>query len=211
MTADIPPGVPRDYMLALPDGWCRIPLEPSRRQRAIRDLIRRQLTGLDQAPLLKARLRRDLADRAEAAWQAGGIELYLSFMAAGPLPLAASMLVTLIPPPPDGPIPPAALAAALAAPGRATTRRRLPAGPAVLVRHETSGGPTPDQPADQATGSAALDVHVQVPGSGAWLLLSFATPVPALAKPMLDLFDAIAGTLCWVSAAPDGREPGREP
>jgi hypothetical protein len=88
--------VPRDYRLTVPDGWFRIPLEPDEREQAIRELTARQLRGLDGAPLMKARLRRHLADRAEAAWQVGGIELYLSLVAAGRLPLAASLLVTLV-------------------------------------------------------------------------------------------------------------------
>jgi hypothetical protein len=39
---------------------------------------------------------------------------------------------------------------------------------------------------------------VRVPGSGAWLLLSFGTPVEELAGPMLDLFAAVVKTLRWV-------------
>lgn len=86
MKAEAPPvpGVPRDCQIVLPDGWYRIPLEPGPRERAIRELVTRQFTGLRNVPRLKAQLRQLLAERAEAAWRVGGIELYLSLMAAGP-------------------------------------------------------------------------------------------------------------------------------
>lgn len=43
-----------------------------------------------------------------------------------------------------------------------------------------------------------LDVHVPVPDSGAYLMLSFSTPLTALADAMVGLFDSIARTLRWV-------------
>jgi hypothetical protein len=48
-------------------------------------------------------------------------------------------------------------------------------------------------------GASATDVSFSfpVPGSGAWLLLSFSGPEGPLAPAMGDLFDAIAATLRW--------------
>ena len=40
--------------------------------------------------------------------------------------------------------------------------------------------------------------YFSVPGSGAWLLLSFSAPEGPLAAVMADLFDAIAATLRWI-------------
>ena len=101
----IPPGVPQNYAITVPDSWALIPLEPGIRERAIGTLMRRQFAGVNGAANVKAGLRRHLSDLAGAAWQTGGIDFYLSLMKAGPLPLAASLLITLIPPPPTGPIP----------------------------------------------------------------------------------------------------------
>jgi hypothetical protein len=103
--AGLPAGVPRDYAITVPDSWALIPLEPGRREKAIGALIRRQFAGTQGAAGVRAALRRHLTDLAEAAWQTGGIEFYLSLMMAGPLPVPASLLVTLIPPPPSGPLP----------------------------------------------------------------------------------------------------------
>jgi hypothetical protein len=97
--------VPRSYAVTVPDSWALIPLQPGPREKAISALARRQFAGIAGAAGVKAALRRHLTDLAEGAWQAGGIEFYLSLMHAGPLPVPASLLITLIPPPPSGPLP----------------------------------------------------------------------------------------------------------
>jgi hypothetical protein len=106
----LPPGVPRDYAITVPGSWALIPLQPGRREKAISALIRRQFASTPGAAGVKVALRRHLSDLSEAAWQTGGIEFYLSLMMAGPLPVPASLLVTLIPPPPSGPMPAEAMA-----------------------------------------------------------------------------------------------------
>ena len=67
--AGLPPGTPRDYALTVPDSWALIPLEPTRRAKAISTLIRRQLAGTPSVATARAALRRHLTDLAEAAWQ----------------------------------------------------------------------------------------------------------------------------------------------
>ena len=178
--AGLPAGVPRDYAITVPDSWALIPLEPGRREKAIGALIRRQFAGTQGAAGVRAALRRHLTDLAEAAWQTGGIEFYLSLMMAGPLPVPASLLVTLIPPPPSGPLPGEAVALEAKKRNRSVTFVRVPAGTAVRQ-------------------AAATDVsfYFSVPGSGAWLLLAFSGPGGPVATAMGGLFDAIAATLRW--------------
>ncbi|HEY6481285.1 MAG TPA: hypothetical protein VIZ00_14725, partial [Streptosporangiaceae bacterium] len=131
---------------------------------------------------VKAALRRHLADLAEAAWRTGGIEFYLSLMMAGPLPIPASLLVTLIPPPPSGPLPAEAMAADAEKRGRSVRPIQTPAGTALRAQASATD----------------LSFYVPVPGSGAWLLLAFSGPAGPLAPAMAELFDAIAATLRWV-------------
>jgi DNA gyrase inhibitor GyrI len=76
------------------------------------------------------------------------------------------------------------LAQALAADGGQVTLTELPAGLAVRVRRRTE--------------ATTQDIHVTVPESGAYLILSFSTPLDQLADAMVDLFDSIAGTLRWI-------------
>jgi hypothetical protein len=177
----LPPGTPRDYALTVPDSWALIPLEPTRRAKAISTLIRRQFAGTPSAATARAALRRHLTDLAEAAWQTGGIEFYLSLMSAGPLPVQASLLVSLIPPPPSGPLPIEAVVLEAKKRNRSVSLIQAPAGTGI-----------------RAQGSATdTSFYFSVPGSGAWLLLAFSGPDGPLASAMADLFDAIAGTLRW--------------
>ena len=178
----LPPGVPQDYAITVPDSWALIPLEPGRREKAIGSLIRRQFAGTPGAEGVRAALRRHLTDLAEAAWQTGGIEFYLSLMTAGPVPVPASLIVTLIPPPQSGPLPVEAMALEAKNRNRSVSFVHAPAGTGV----RTQGSATD------------ISFYFSVPGSGAWLLLAFSGPGGPLAAVMPDLFDAIAATLRWV-------------
>lgn len=177
----LPPGVPRDYAITIPDTWVLIPLQPGFREKAISALIRRQFAGTSGADKVRAALRRHLADLTEAAWQSGGVEFYLSLMTAGPLPIQASLLITLIPPPPSGPLPVEAVALDAEKRHRSVSFIQAPAGTGV----RTQGSATD------------VSFYFSVPGSGAWLLLAFSRPEGPLAAAMADLFDAIAATLRW--------------
>lgn len=173
--------MPRDYAITVPDTWVLIPLQPGFREKAIIALIRRQFAGTSSAGGVRAALRRHLTDLTEAAWQTGGIELYLSLMTAGLLPIQASLLVTLVPPPPTGPLPVEAVALDAKKRHRSVSFIQAPAGTGV----RTQGSATD------------ISFYFPVPGSGAWLLLAFSRPDGPLAAVMADLFDAIAATLRW--------------
>lgn len=181
------PARPRDYRLIVPDGWFRVDLTPGAREQAVAALIRRQFRGVDNAPQVKAEARQNLLAVAEDAFRNGGIELYVSLQTAAGFPLSAALVITLTPPPADdrATVSPARLADALAGNGREVTVTELPAGPAVRVRRE-------DPPV------TSVDLHIPVPASGAYLLLSFSTPLVPLASALVGMFDAIAGTLRWI-------------
>lgn len=178
---------PRDYLLVLPDGWFRIDLEPGTREKAVAALVERQFRGVDNAPHLKAEAREELLATAADAFRNGGIELYVSLQTAAGFPLSAALVIILTPP--HGhehvAVTPARLADSLHGDGRQVTMMELPAGQAVRVRSE-------DPPVTN------LDIHIPVPASSAYLLLSFSTPLAPLAGALTDMFDAIAGTLRWI-------------
>ncbi|MGC9409573.1 hypothetical protein [Streptomyces sp. DZ1-3] len=196
---------PADYRLLLPDGWFRILLTPDMRNRSVDALVERQFNGIDNAPHLKEELRADLRRRAAKAYRSGGIELYLSLQEAGPFTVPASLLVTLAPLRHAEPLSPQDLARALAAeaePGEApeVSVEELAAGAAVRVRRRTEQ-PSADDDMSAETPSAPVSVsveyHVPVPGTAAFLLLTFSTPLEPIADAMAGLFDAIAGSLTW--------------
>ena len=178
---------PDDYLLILPEGWFRIGLEPGAYEKSVAALTERQFRGVDNAPRLKQETRQRLLETARDAFRNGGIELYVSLQTAAGVPLSAALVVTLTPPHEEDHVmvTPARLAEALNGNGRQITVIDLPAGQAVRVRSF-------DSPVTN------LDIHIPVPGSTAYLLLSFSTPLAPLADALVGMFDAIAATLKWV-------------
>ncbi|GAA2012874.1 hypothetical protein GCM10009839_04280 [Catenulispora yoronensis] len=192
-TASAP--APRDYRLLVPaEGWDRIALDPEVWPRRIAALVERQFRGVDNAPHLKAEMRADLDRRCRSAWEGGGVELYLVSMDIRGIPVAASLLVTLIPRP-EGQVKPSleAMAQGLAVEGRDARVEKMPAGKALVQRYKT-----PPQPGD---GSTYPDTHYDalfdVPNTNSQLLLSFSTPVAPLADVLTELFESVALSLVW--------------
>ncbi|ELP64241.1 hypothetical protein STRTUCAR8_04620 [Streptomyces turgidiscabies Car8] len=201
---------PADYQLLLPEGWFRVHIEPERREQSVDALVERQFKGIDNAPQIKAQLRQELIGQATKAFDEGGIELYLSLQQAGPFTVPASLLIALGLPPQGRRLPALdEIAGGLAAEGndsREVSVVELPAGPALRVREEFN--PARDRPpvgaekeAEYALPSVTLDYQVQVPRAEAILLLTFSTPLVQIADAMVDLFDAVAGSLSWTEAA----------
>jgi hypothetical protein len=169
----------------MPEGWFRIDLQPGMREPAVARLIERQFYGATTIASLKRQASEQLLRMTQYAYGNGGLELYVSLQTAGGFPLSASLVVTLAPPRDDfNVVDPPRLAETLSSGGGQVTLTDLPAGQAVRVRRQAQ--------------STTLDVHVLVPESGAYLLLSFSTPLNALADAMVCLFDSIASTLRWV-------------
>jgi hypothetical protein len=177
---------PSDYRVTVPEGWHRIALEPGVREPAIAAVIDHQFCALNNASQLKDQLREQLLRTAQHAYGNGGMELYVSLQTAAGFPLPASLVVTLTPPPDDPTVTvtPERLAEILGNNGGQVTLADLPAGQAVRVRRRVQ--------------STTLDIYVPIPHSGAYLLLSFSTPLDALADAMIGLFDTIASTLRWI-------------
>lgn len=63
-------------------------LDPGRRERAVAALVERQFRGADNVPHLKAQARQELLTRTEAAYAAGGLEMFLSLQQVAGIPLA---------------------------------------------------------------------------------------------------------------------------
>jgi hypothetical protein len=177
---------PADYLLVVPDGWFRIDLQPGVREPAIARLIGRQFSGLSNPPDLKREVRGQLLRLAQHAFGNGGLELYVSCQTAGGFPLPASLVVTLTPPHDDTStvVTPQRLAETLMSRGGQVKLTDLPVGPAIRVCMRAE--------------AVRLDLHVPVPDSSAYLILSFSTPLNVLADAMIILFDSIASTLRWI-------------
>jgi hypothetical protein len=181
---------PSDYRVLVPDGWFRIGLDGAARYKAITALVNRQFRGPVNVPQLKKDTRQALRHTADAAYANGGIEMYVSLQTAAGFPLPASLIVSLTPPHEDPAVAvtPQRLAESLRGTDREITIVNLPAGQAVRGL----------QPAVSGRPETLLDIHVPVPDSGSYLILSFSTPLTHLASPMTEMFDTIASTLRWI-------------
>jgi hypothetical protein len=177
------------YRLVIPDGWFAIDLEPGRMERSVAALVKRQFAGIDNAPHLRAQAGQQLLAQARAAQAAGGLELFLSLQQVAGVPLAASLVIFLVPPPGTAVVTAADLARSLTGDQPRVTVADLPVGQAARILRQTG---TEDGPT-----MATLEVFVPVPDNGEWLLLSFATPLGPLAPALTKLFDAICTTLRW--------------
>jgi hypothetical protein len=189
---------PNDYLLVVPEDWFRIDLAPGDCEPGIARLVDRQFRGIDNAPHLKHQARGVLLRTAQNAYGNGGVEMYVSLQTAAGFPLSASLVVTLTPPHENDTVivTPERLAQSLSGDGVQVTLTKLPAGSAVRVCRRTL--PRPDGVPAHQSPVTNLDIHIPVPDSGAYLILSFSTPLDPLAEALVGLFDTIAGTLRWI-------------
>lgn len=200
------PPRPSSYRLLLPEGWARIRLSPHEVLHDVELAVRGQFRGIPGATETRRQLTKELMDHAAAAQLAGGIELFLSFMAAPPVTIPAALLVCVTPPNPSVPdlasLREAILAAGIGDPMELV---QLPSGDALRrprltrIGADRFGVSTLNH-SGKAVNAFGLDYHFAVPQApGSFLLLSFSSPVPALQDALTGLFDAVAETLEWVA------------
>ncbi|MGH4032436.1 hypothetical protein ACQB60_26250 [Actinomycetota bacterium Odt1-20B] len=194
---------PSNYNVIVPDGWFQLALDPDDRDRSIIALAERQFRGVDNAPRAKEQFMRELQRKARESYQAGGMELYLSTLTVGPIPLASSLLISM---PPPGTWPEDLDVAALAEhvtvlDGRNGSGSEIgvveleAAGEA--VRQRTREEPDPERQLGNTLPTTKLAYYVPIPATTSWLLMNFSTPIDPLADKMVELFDVVAGTLYW--------------
>jgi hypothetical protein len=199
-----------DVRLVLPDHWWAIPLQPPQaRARSVERLVERQFAGVDDQPLLRADARRQLLAQAETAADSEGRLMALSLQRVGDVPVPASLVVHWIdlPAGPDSTPGDGALLAGLQEafeplagasrkPGFALDLGKVAAGRVLRRVHELPAELTGAEP----TPSLVADYWLERPDGAGLVQLAFATPMLPLRQPLLELFDAIAGALHWVTA-----------
>lgn len=177
--------MPRDFILLLPPGWARIPLDGREGARA-KELATAKVSDLPEPQRSAAReqLLHLLKKALRQARQAGGIDVLISLVEWNTVPIAASCLVSYID---EGePVPMDMLANDLAAGGGDARLVTIAGRPAVRHRHM-------DIPVTR------LDYMMRLPGKTGLLTFAFSTPLEPLADALVVLFDAIMETLRWVA------------
>ncbi|WP_155858823.1 hypothetical protein [Candidatus Blastococcus massiliensis] len=180
-----------DYSLVVPADWSRLDLTAADGGAAqVRRMVRRLAGRAD----LQAQLRRELVEHVDAACadakQRGGVDLYLSTGGPAGTLVAASLLVTVSPQHVGAEHAVPELAVALTDGGEATVVEIGGCRAVRRVREDLPG----DLPTD---GRRSLVVQYAFVVPEVVVMLSFSTPVLALAEPLTVLFDAVAETFRW--------------
>jgi hypothetical protein len=203
----LPATEPR-LLLVTPSGWWRIPLQDEgARTGSIRALVRRQFAGLDDQPLLRAQTEEQLAGAARSAAEQGGLEMYVSTDAVAGFPIAASLVVSMLPVEGAGAAALSSLAEELRADGSEVAMVEL-AGSGRVLRRRRTALPSAARNLGADSDSVVVDFYLPAPRRSGLALLNFATPLLTLAEPMAELFEAIASTARWDT---DDRPAGTAP
>jgi hypothetical protein len=180
------------FGLITPEDWYRIPLLPAdRREASVSALVKRQFAAVDDQPVLRRKAEEQLLGTAEAAVQQGGVVLYLSFLEAGGVPLSASLLVSRLYERFDG----LDAVAALAGSGEVTLETLPAVGRAARLRRQERTKQS--RKLGSEFEDTVVEYFVPVPDRDEVLMLTFSTPLEPIADAMVELFDAVAGTLRW--------------
>lgn len=196
---DLDPGqaeaAPARLTLVTPEDWYRLPLlEEQRLRRGVVELVDRQFRGKDDRPTLRRELVDALLEQAHRAREGGAVDMYLSDLPIGGVPLALSLVVTLLPFPAGG------SALEDVAPGFDDDDGvqagvvELPSGRA-LRRQRVQPRDAPELGVTQLD---ILLVDYVLPGPGETaLMLTFSSPIVVVADALAELFEAVAGTVRW--------------
>jgi len=184
---------PARLTLVTPEDWYRLPLlEEQRLRRGVAELVDRQFRGKDDRPTLRRELVDALLEQAHRAREGGGVDMYLSDLPIGGVPLALSLVVSLVPLRAD-----VTDLEALAPgfdDGVQATVVELPAGRA-LRRQRVEARDAPELAVTQLD-TLLVDYLLPGPGETA-LLLTFSSPLVPVAEALAELFEAVAGTVQW--------------
>ncbi|MEV7236291.1 hypothetical protein AB0N06_20535 [Streptomyces sp. NPDC051020] len=203
-----PTAVPGHFTINIPDPWWTLDLDPSTRDASIGRRVREQARGHDVDRELLDRLvrhGRKVAREAhgQGALRAAGMVAFLPDRSS----IMATTVVLRVMPPEDGPADLAELLAPVAlendkiALGRGTEANRVETRE--LPELGTVGRVTRIEDVGFAGGSvvrmATMHTVIPVPGSRGSLVVSSATPNLSLTTAFFDVFDAIAGSVRFVS------------
>jgi len=184
------------FGLITPEDWFRIPLLPEERRAAsVSALIKRQFAGVDDQPVLRRQAEEQLLGAAEAGVAQGGVVLYLSFLEAAGIPLSASLLISRVHQRFDT----LDAVSALRDKGEAALVQLPGAGRA--ARRRRSERTRESRRLGTEFADTIVEYFVAVPDRDEVLMLTFSTPLEPIADSMVELFDAVAGTLRWQKKA----------
>ncbi|WP_326598408.1 hypothetical protein [Streptomyces sp. NBC_01803] len=197
------PKPPSSYRVITPTDWFRVPLlSTAKRDRSVQTLVDMTYPNRDQDAARRHDLKELLSTVVADAAQRDGVELYISTQGVFGVPIPATLLVTAEPEDPEHPVslPPEMLADGIRdkyGESAQVSVVALGSGPAVRSRRQELTPEARELGQPEERPNTLLEFYLPVPNTGAWLLLTFSTPIPELADAQVEMFDAIAGSLRW--------------
>jgi hypothetical protein len=193
MTMDRPVPV-EGVRLVTPAGWFDLDLDPVTGPGRRAKLVRRRVGGGRERAELRRQIQARLDDAAERA-MASGARFASCYSEVFEGVQVAATLVGFV----SRDIDHTALGDAVdrlrrADPGAEIELVDLPAGPAVRRLADVE---SPVEGSEHTKATVSVEYFVPMPEGGRTLLLAFSTPSLALRDALVELFDAIAGTLRW--------------
>jgi hypothetical protein len=183
--------------LVVPEDWWRLPLtDEAALRRAVDTMVDRRFRGVDDQPLLRRDTAQALLDRAHRARAGGGVDMYLTADLVDGLPLALSLVVSLVPLPP-GFVSLPALAREMEDDDTRPALVELSVGPAVR-RQRIAAVDASELGAPRDQEMLQVDYTLLGP-EDSLLLLTFSSPLVAVADALAELFEAVANTVRWTA------------
>lgn len=201
----LPPGV--GFALTVPPSWLEIDVAPETRASSLEALVEQQVRDVPELREHRTALGRLLREQAEQAWAAGSSYCASMIEPTEDGPVVASAVVLVVPAPVGvasgsvleavaAPLVPRARKAA-DEPWREVERVEIPGADGAVRAFGLEDVELPDGAGVVRT--VTMQTLVPLPAQRV-LLLTCSSPVVDLAEDLLDLFDAISGTLEVVEA-----------
>lgn len=183
------------WQVLMPPGWTALSTDPAHREPQIRRLVEHAFarTSRDESATVRRELVESLTDQADRAHRHGGTQMFLLTEPVRGVPIAGSLVVSVLDHVDDGSFPPLLEAVLGGSEGVLLTEMVEIGRFGALRRVRRTPGQTSPVP-DHESWVTSVDYVVEV-SPARLLVLVFVTTTDPVAGPMVALFDAIAGSL----------------
>lgn len=194
------------WTMVIPRGWSSLSTDPRLRQGQVRRLLDRRFAGVsrDEVASVRRAIAQALEDQLADAAAKGARQVHLQTQPMRGVPIAASLVVTVVENVHDRSFP-AAVERALGSSEGVVEHGPSTAGPFASLRRVRRVRSTREGVSEDPGWETVVD-HVVEVSSDELLVLTFATTTDQVSGPLVMLFDAIAGSL-----RPSGDRSGRSP
>lgn len=184
------------WSLVLPPGWATLPTEAQAGRRRIRSLLDRALAHQPRDSVATARraIEVELEQRLSLAAEVGAEAVHALVETTGGLPVTSALVGVVLTLLDDKGLDLPALSRVFGAEGEVQELRQVDLGGLSAIRRQRRRS-VPLGTGGQYAMETAVDFVVDLPGGDDILALAFTTFTDAVSEALVELFDAMAGTL----------------